>query len=736
MSELSNSPKQRLLLLENLCRRQVFNVHYLADLHIQSKVREIQALCLPLARLYSDPSRSHLIACKNEEIKRCWRLVKTKERELQLAYISQKQDLHDLGRAEEEPVLQTLISPLFQHYHPVLFHQSLLGTTDPDVSFLPFHLKAAKILPVRELLTRMREVYGLIEEIQRLKAMAKSLLASNEPTDMTVILENYHRLSAIPAPEVPILVVKWDICVQASEVIASLLVRVKALLHQVVASRPIGENSPLPELPFQEELEAYAEICFTYATKCRENSHKKEAGFWLSLVRKTHQVLGRESHAVATYYNEALASAGKHAEALTGFKSVLRYLNAQDLDDGSRAVVMKLIADTHYDLHEPEKKMKWMQRLLDLGLDRNTDAVDIYGIRTGLSYELTHQARFEESEAVLLGLKADYPRVGTSICNAFGFLYLMWNQFSKSEEWLKRGIALSPRSHSNLHLNLSNLYLQLGHFQPAKLLLVDFLRTTALNVHDRAYALASLARLCLERGKFSKARQWLERAACLDEKWVCDSYQRGRRLLISGMLNLEIGKFEQAQAELTTSVTKYSQLKLVEQTLFASSRLAEAYLLQGKVQEAEQCLASTGATLERAKLGTTAASVFEMQGRVCLAKQELDQARDWLGKALSIQESLLPGTKVTARTHSALGCVELAAGRYSEAYERFAQALQVQGTAVAAAEAYSGLAELYTRVEDWQSARACLQRILPVFQSLLAHPMACKLQQQLQALPS
>ena len=736
MSDLSNSPKPRLLLLENHCRREVFNVHYLAEYNIQRKVREIQALSLPLARLYSGPLRCDLIACKNEEIRRFWRLVKAKVRELHLAYISQKQELQALASAEEGPV-QTLTSPLFQSYQPVLFHQSLLGTTDPDVSFLPFHLKATESLPVRELLTRMREVYGLTEEIQRLKAAAKGLLASNEPTtDETAVLENYHRLSALPVPEVPVLVVKWNICVQASEVLAALLFRVKALLHQVVVSRPRGENSPQPELPFQEELEAYAETCFLNATKFKENNHKQESGFWLSLVRKMHQALGRESHAAATYYNEALASAGKYAEALAGFKSGLRYLNAEDMDDGSRAVVMKLIADTQYNLHYPEKKVKWLQRLLDLGLDRNSEAVDLYDIRITMSYELTHQYRFEESEAVLLGVKADYPRVGTRICNAFGFLYLVWDQFSKSEEWLQRGIALSPRDQNNLHLNLSNLHLKLGRLQSAKHLIVAYLRTTALNVHDKAYALASLARLCLEREKFNKAGQLLARAAILDEKWASDTYQQGRRLLFAGMLSLEIGRFEQAEAELTLSLGNYSLLKIVESPIVASSRLAEAYLLQGKVQEAEACLASNGEVLERAKHRTAAACLFEMQGRVCLAKQELVQARDWLDKALAIQEPLLPGTKAIARTYSALGCLELAAGRHPEAYERFTQAVQIQGIAVAAAEAYSGLAELYVRVEDWQSAQACLHAVLPLFHSLPAHPMACKLQLQLQALPA
>lgn len=733
MSDLPSKCKNRLVQLENNCRRQVFNVSYLANYNSQRKVREANALGLALSRLVSGPLRAELIRSKNEAIRRFQLLVQAKLRQIELIYIYQKREIQVLQIDSAGPVQSALTSDLFSQYQPVLFHQSLLGTHDPDLPFLPFHIGDIEVVPVQELLEQFAVIYQLVEEIHKMKALAKGLLASNEPADVTETLETYRRLSEVQIPPFHILVVKWGICIHASEAVVAQLHLVKALLHQVMSNRPIEENSPMPELPFKEELEAYAEACFTSAVKCREQDHKKEAGFWLSLVRKLHKVLGRDSLAADTYYGEALKGMEKYSEALAMFKSVLRAINAQDLDDGSRAVVMKLIADTYYNLHKPEKKIMWLQRLVDLGLHRDTEAVDLYDIRTCLSYELIHEYRFEESEAVLLRLNADYSGVGTSICNAFGFLYLVWEQFAKSEDWLKRGIALSPKTQSNLQLNLCNLYFKLGKLQCAEQLLVVYLRTAALSVHDRAYAMTSIARLCLERQEFSKAKQWLERAAYLDEKWQSDEYQQGRRWYVVGMLSIEEGKYEQAQAELASALRNYTLFHLVEQPILVSCKLAEALLLQGKVQEAEDCLAGINEELlKRVKGRTTAAALFEMRGRVCLAKQDLGQARDWLGQALLIQESLVPGTKATARTYTVLGYLELAAERYTEAHGHFTHALEIHDAAI---EAYSGLAEVYIWIEDWQSAQTCLETALQCFQSLPNHPLACKLQQQLQALP-
>lgn len=74
---------------------------------------------------------------------------------------------------------------------------------------------------------------------------------------------------------------------------------------------------------------------------------------------------------------------------------------------------------------------------------------------------------------------------------------------------------------------------------------------------------------------------------------------------------------------------------------------------------------------------TLSATVFVVQGRICIAKQELPQAREWLQKAQVIQERVIPKTRETARTYTVLGLLELANERYEQAYERFMYALNI-----------------------------------------------------------
>jgi len=531
-----------------------------------------------------------------------------------------------------------------------------------------------------------------------------------------------------------VLVEKWEICLQAAEILTSQLFLVKSILHQAVASRPAGDNSAPQALPLLEDLETYAETCFASATKCKELDQTKQSGYWVSLVRRIHKAIGRESYAVETFYGESLRCIRKYPQALKVFKAALRYLNAHEYDGETLAGVMVQIAYNQYDLNRIDREVKWYQRVLDLGLGRNPESVDLYGICISLSYELTHLYRFEESEVILNRVKTDYSPLQSRLCNAFGLLYSTREEFSLSEHWLRQGLLLSPKDPNSLHINLANLCFKQGRTEEARLVLGRYMRLRGVCAENRACAMTLQARDCIEANKYEEAGKWLQKAERLEGKWQVRGYQPARRLLYEGNLAFETGHYAQAEVHFLAALASYQELNSLEGQIPISYRLSLVYLLTEQIAKAESALAPYLNRPEAQHRLTAFARLFEAQGRIYTCKQALPEARICLDKALSIQDQSLPNTKETARSHSALGTWELASHRYSQAYEHFTQALLVLGNSGDGAEAYLGLAEMYRRGEDWESAKRCLEAGLKPFASLPAHPLAVKLHTQLQLL--
>lgn len=736
MAEIPVNFRHPLLVLENHCRRQVFTITDLAEWKVRQRVREANEFCWALAR-FLPAQLPALTQTKNHQVCRLWLVVKAKVVDIYMAYMRLKAEFEDFKKAgeNEEMALNALNSKLFKKYQPTLFHRNMLGNEDPDLPFLPFHLSTAAVLPLKDTLSRCSRLYGFLEEIHAFKRTVKQQQLCNESADVAVLVNECRRLSTAQVEMAYVVVVKWNICVQASEVLVSQLVRVKARLHLIVASHPRGENAAVVELPFQEELTTYAAICYTNATKCRDKGHKKESGFWLSLVRKIHTAIGRDSLAMDIYYAEALRFARKHSEALTLFKRALRYINGHNYDDGSRAVVMQLVAFLHSDRYYFEKEVKWYQRLLGLGLGSRTNAVNLYSVHINLSNALRCMYRYEDSERILNRLKQTYPRAGTSLCNAYSTLYFSWERFAECEKWLKQGMSLRPREPSHFTADLIDLYLKLNRFNEAEPLLSVYLRKPGKTPLDRSYVMVSMSKQCQARGELGKARDWLDRAALLQNKYGGSKWYKARTLFFSGELSVESGEYGRAEEDLIAAIQGFQEVRCDEQHIMASCALANLYLLTQRISLAEEMLGIPWNLSEYLKHTTYSATYFEMQGRLSVAKLQFEKAKEWLDRALAIREKAIPHNREAGRIYIALGGLELAAGRYDEAYKCFTQALQLLRSCVSAAEAYSGLAHISVKWGDSQPAKTFLQEGLLLFKDLHMHPLASRLQAQLQALP-
>jgi len=709
---MGESPRQRLCLLENACRRQVFDVTYLAERAVQEQVREINAFCRKLLACLPTPQNIDLVQAKNQEIKRLCQLVHMKTRSLLLMYIWLKQETQAL-QAEQFPAL---CSPLFEKFSPVLFHRNLQDSTDPDLPFLPVHVTASNVLPLQIALARASQFYELLEEIRMFKRTIKHFYHCNDTIDIAAALETCQTLEKAACDPISLISAKWNIDLPASDVLLSQVNLAKALLCHI--------NSTLPDsqpLPFQADLALYSEDCLRRAEDCRNENEIRNSGYWVHVAQKINGYLGISIFVVVIYYGEALNSAGQAIKALSVLKAVLKDLSSEEYDS-TRTYVMKKIASIYQGIYQHEKAAKWYSKTFRL----QTDPTETTDTSISLSNALRALCRYEECEAILICLCEDAENVDTNLCNLCGFLYLTWEKWDQSESWLKRGLALPYGSKDDLSLNFVNLCFKQGKLEEAEQTLAKYIQTPTISGVDRAYALTSLGYCYMERMEWRKAREALERASVLQRKWKDNDYA-GRTLFFSGLLSSEIGKYVQTETELTTALNWYKHRKSAEFIMRVSCALAEIYLQTERLQEAATVLTPALELTELMKEMTPAAAVFAEQGRVCLARQELVQAREWLERALAIQERVIPHSRDTARVYISLGSLEIAQEKYAEGYDRFKQALQGLGTYVRAAEVYWELAELSVRSREEDSARGYVREGLQLLRSLPEHPLAIKL---------
>ena len=642
-------------------------------------------------------------------------------------YLRIKAEIQDfLSAGNRDLALSVLTSEFFKVYRPVLFHKSLLGDKDPQ---LPgFSSRAA--VPLYDALTHCGRFYELLQEVMTLKRSANQAARSNEAVNTEDMLEICRRLTEVQVQQAYVVVLKWRICLQVSELYTAQLMRVKVLLHQIAVSQPREENSRPLDLPYQQELIAYSEGCFANALACRDKGQYAYSGFWLSLVRKIHKVLGRESHGVDTYYAQALQHTGQHSKAVTVLETALHYLHVHDYDDGSRAVVMKLLALVHADTCKHEQAAKWYQRILALGMTSSSEAVDIYSVRLGLADQLRHMHKLQEAESVLNETKSVYPRLGTGICNCYGLLYFFWEQFEKSEKWFLEGKALKPRLPGPPTANLIDLYFKQNRMKEAETLLASYLRQPGKSPVDRSYVVASMGRQCLARANFEAARVWLQKAAELQEKYQANRFYRCRTSYFLAKLNVAIGKYEDAEEQLLTLLEAFKEERKEEERVMTCCALAEVYLQTHRVSQAVQVLGEASKVCESLPNTTYTGELFEMQGRVCLVQQQTEQARAWLNSALSLHLAGAPQSREIGRVYSALGSLELRADQSAAAAEHFTKAVCLLGPCVSVAEAYCGLADLAAAHHNSSQAKAYLDRALALFKALPKHPLAAKLRER------
>jgi len=723
MSGSVDSPKRRLCQLENQSRRQVFEVIYITERTAEAQIREINAFCRLLLGFLPAVQYPGLIQSKNQEIKRIRQLVRLKVRKVLLKYLELKAEMQAVHLDVHSP----LHSELFREFPPAFFHQSMLPSTDPDLPFLPFHASVSVVLPVTVTLARVSELYEILREIDEFKRNIKGFLHCNGTVDMTNVLETCRKLENTACAPVFLLNSQWNLCLSASEVIFSHINLAKARLCHIHSSL-YEDRDPLS---FETDLEVYVEDCLTLATHCRDEENVCGSGYWLQVAHKIRKFLDISSFTVDIYYGEALISAEKHSKGVFLLKSVLKAMNSDLYDesyDSTRAYIMAKVASAHDDLSQYERAVKWYHRALSLEdlADRSDTAIQF-------SYVLGTLCRYEEAETVLTSLREEVQILDPGLCNALGFLYLNWEKWEQCEWWLGQGLALPCENKDNLSFNLFCLYIHQGKLEEAQQVIEKYLRNSLGSRLNREYALLSLAHCYIEQQEWGKARKYLDKASTLQEKWK-DTYYAARTQFFSGLLSIETGEYAHAETALTAALDFYRTKRLLESLALASCALAEVYIQTARVQTASNVLTAALELTELIHGKTAHAALFAKLGKVGTGMQDFAQARTWLDTAVHIQETVIPHSKATAQTYTALGRLELAVGRDTEAYEWLLQAVQRQGTCVSAAETYSGLAELYERKGDRQSAQGCVEEGLQRFQSFPQHPLAEKLRKQLESL--
>ena len=169
-------------------------------------------------------------------------------------------------------------------------------------------------------------------------------------------------------------------------------------------------------------------------------------------------------------------------------------------------------------------------------------------------------------------------------------------------------------------------------------LLSPYLRKPGKGPLDKSYVIASMGRQCQARGELGKVRDWLNKAALLQRKYGRSKWYKARTLFFAGKLSAERGEYGRTEEELKTAVLHFREMRYREHQVLAVCALAWIYLLTHRTPQAEEVLV-TALDLSKCFQSTTySSSLCELQGRTCTSQQQFDTAKEWLHRALALQE--------------------------------------------------------------------------------------------------
>lgn len=151
--------------------------------------------------------------------------------------------------------------------------------------------------------------------------------------------------------------------------------------------------------------------------------------------------------------------------------------------------------------------------------------------------------------------------------------------------------------------------------------------------------IASMGRQCQARGELGKARDWLDKAALLQRKYGGSKWYKARTLFFAGKLSAKRGEYGRTEEESKTAVLHFQEMRYREHQVLAVCALAWTYLLTHRTPQAEEVLVTA---LDLSKcFQSTSSSLCELQGRTCTSLQQFDTAKEWLHRALALQEAYM-----------------------------------------------------------------------------------------------
>ena len=717
--------RSTLLSLANTCRFQLFQALNSASKEVRKRISTANFLSLRLMKDFLSPSeKQDLISQKNRQIRQIWTLFQRKSINLVMKYVEMMKEMQGLTEElRKVPLLKE-----FMRITPTLFHKNLLASLKFDAPGLKLNLSTEKIPTLSVLFAKYSKFHDLFLRVTRLKHASNQLFLSNEVSDLHDLVQTCQDLSSEPVDDFYVTIKKWDICLPAAEVVKAQIVLVKTVLTQIIETGVREGNNGVPEEGFSEELQTSCDVCFTMSTVLSENNQRQQSGFWLHLTRKITQALHTYSPTMELNYALALRSAKRHSKAAEVLQQSLdRGRAEEDYDPGTCAQVMFVMGWVKADLKEFEEELEWFDRVNELGLLRDADAVDFYLNDLDKARALTWLCRFQEAENVLKAM----PIFTIQACDIFGKLYLAWDRFAACESWLKNGIAAVPQALiNNLHLNLVRLYNKQNKWEASREILRMFLRHPDLPPVLRAKTKSLLGRVYTAEQDFPQARKFLDQAALLQDKYKEISLSaRAYTAYHQGLLSVEIGLYGDAERHFQYALGVFKSERRVEMTVLTACQLAEVYVHTDRLPQAENILTTVQTHSQLTSDLTANAAFYHIKGRISLAKGDFYEARVSLNLALNIQLRLIPGTRETGRTYVALGRVEVAEGNYSKAYKHCTEALLRLQDCVGGIEAYLCQAEIYEKTGNSESVKLTLQRGMAILEKVPTHALRVQLQE-------
>jgi len=263
-----------------------------------------------------------------------------------------------------------------------------------------------------------------------------------------------------------------------------------------------------------------------------------------------------------------------------------------------------------------------------------------------------------------------------------GLVYYRQNRLTEAEKYHKRALSLREQQLDVFGVaaslnNLGVIYLELGDWKRSA---EHYARSLKIyqqigDLGRQVIQLNNLGDLYRNRGKPEESRDMHRKALEIAEE-IGDLHGAGVATHGLGLANMVSGSLPLAIAQLEEGLARFTEMNMQEVLAEVSGDLAQAYLLDGQLDAAEEHIATARGLATEQGMSFQDARILSLEAQLCLGRGNLEDAIARIEAAF-----LAMGEDPPPIDHGRICAVDaqirLAAGQRDQARERVAQARSI-----------------------------------------------------------